>query len=103
MRLEFCCYLNDTCIKKIAIFTHKQKSYVEIVELRENSLGKAAFYPVHFEEHEKYDTAKAKFIGYTCEAAYENANSVNEARVDRENLFIRGSLPYSGGRGIKQA
>lgn len=99
MRLEFNCLLNDTCIKKIAIFTEKTKTYVQVLELRESTLGKSAFLPVKFDSFDKYADAKAKFIGYLAEAAYENANNTTE--TDRENLFIRGSLPSSLVRGIK--
>lgn len=101
MHLEWKCELNGVCIKKISLFTDKQKTYVQVLELREDTLGKSGWLPVHFSTHDRYESAKMKFLGYTAATAFENANQSHE--TDRENLFIRGSLPSSLGRGIKQA
>ncbi len=96
MHLEFKCELNGTCIKKISIFTEKQKTYVQVLELREDGTGKSAFLPVHFSMHDLYQDAKAKYIGFVTMAAIENANNTQETY--RENLFVRGSLPNSVSR-----
>ena len=102
MRLEFVCNLNQTAIKKIEIFTLKQKTYVQVLELRENRSQKQNWYPVHFKEHDRYEEAKAEFIGFISSCAYENASNTQE--TNRENLFVRGSLPLSRKtRGILQA
>lgn len=93
MNVEFCCEINGTCVKKVSIFTEKQKTYVQVLELRENSLGKSGWLPVHFSTHDLYEDAKAKFIGHIVTTAYENSNNTQETY--RENLFVRGSLPSS--------
>lgn len=102
MQLEFKAELDGVCIKKITIFTEKNKTIVQILELREDTLGKSGWLPVHLSIHDTYLDAKAKFIGLVTICCIENCNQTSDI-LDRENLFIRGSLPTSLGRRIRQA
>lgn len=101
MDLEFTCSQNGVAIKKITIRTHKDKTMVQILELRENYLGKSGWIPIFFRIYDTFEEARAIFIGLISQISYECANSTTE--TDRENLFIRGSLPISNGRKIPQA
>lgn len=101
MDLEFTCKQNEVAIKKITIRTDKDQTMVQILELRENYLGKSGWIPVFFRIYDTFEEARAIFIGLVSQISYEFANQTNE--TDRENLFIRGSLPTSKGRTIKQA
>ncbi len=92
MHLEFKCEQDGVCIKQISIFTERTKTYVQVTELREDrSTGKAGWLPMHFKEHIEFETARIEFMGLVCGTAYEHAN--NTLNTDRENIFIRGSLP----------
>jgi hypothetical protein len=84
--------LNGVCIKKICLFTEKDKTIVQAVEYRETSMGKHGWVPVHLRIHDKYHDARLEYLGLLQETAYENAN--NSQETDKENLFIRGSKPY---------
>lgn len=99
MDLEFTCSQNGVAIKKITIRTHKDKTMVQILELRENYLGKSGWIPIFFRIYDTFEEARAIFIGLVSQISYEGANNTQD--TDKENLFIRGSLPLSLNRGIK--
>lgn len=96
MRAEHHCLVNDVCIKKITIFTERQSTWVQVLELREDTLGKSGWLPVHLQEYKQYADAKAAYLGFVVQAAYEHGNNTQETY--RENLFIRGSLPSAFAR-----
>jgi hypothetical protein len=91
MLIEMEFKLNGKLIKRIGIYTERDKTIVQVLELRQESFNlKENWYPVFFHIYDKYYDARLVFIGLLAEIAYENANDTSD--TSRENIFVRGSL-----------
>lgn len=77
-------------IKRARLHRDKDKTLVEVLELRENVQGGEAWYPVHLTVHPEFHVARLEFMGLIAEITYEMAN--NTVDTSRENIFERGSL-----------
>lgn len=89
--LEVCFHLNGKLIKKAALWHDGQRCAVQVLELRSNLIGtKDDWYPIYFNFHDKYYSARLEFMGIVAEICYENAT--NALDTSRENIFVRGSL-----------
>lgn len=92
MKNVFECHFSveGVVVKKARLHRDRDKTLVEVMELRENAHGHEEWYPVHLTVHPLFHVARLEFMGIISEITYEMAN--NTIDTSRENIFIRGSL-----------
>lgn len=88
MNHEFVFSQEGKIVKRLRLFSEKNKSVVEEVELRPDyKNNEAIWYPVYVNVHDKFMYARTDFLGRLAQIGYEHANNTNDP--DLRNMFSR--------------